>query len=99
MGLQTQISKRGKKVWWEKLKVEKMKILDSVLQGKIVKESYKEGATVVSLAKKYGVSTSAIHRWRQNSSSEGKIEVVTGWANSSIKMALNVKFITNNKWL
>ena len=51
-----------------------MKILDPNLKAKIVKETYKEGATVVSLAKKYGVSTSAIHRWRQNSSSEEKIE-------------------------
>ena len=51
-----------------------MKILDPNLKGKIVKESYKEGVTVVSLAKKYGVSTSAIHRWRQSSISEEKIE-------------------------
>ena len=45
-----------------------MKILDQNLKAKIVQESYKEGATVVSLAKKYGVSTSAIHRWRQSTS-------------------------------
>lgn len=51
-----------------------MKILDPNLKAKIVKESHKEGATVVSIAKKYGVSTSAIHRWRQGSSSEEKIE-------------------------
>jgi transposase-like protein len=51
-----------------------MKILDPNLKGKIVKESYKEGVTVVSLSKKYGVSTSAIHRWRQSSNSEEKIE-------------------------
>ena len=51
-----------------------MKILDPNLKAKIVKESHKEGATVVSLAKKYGVSTSAIHRWRQSSSSEEKNE-------------------------
>ena len=51
-----------------------MKILDQNLKAKIVQESYKEGATVVSLAKKYGVSTSAIHRWRQSTSSEEKIE-------------------------
>ena len=47
-----------------------MKILDQNLKAKIVQESYKEGATVASLAKKYGVSTSAIHRWRQSTSSE-----------------------------
>ena len=40
----------------------------------IVQESYKEGATVASLAKKYGVSSNAIHRWRQSTSSEEKIE-------------------------
>jgi transposase-like protein len=40
-----------------------MKILDLSSKAKIVKESYEEGCTVVSLAKKYGVSTSAIHRW------------------------------------
>ena len=51
-----------------------MKILDQNLKAKIVQESYKEGATVVSLAKKYGISTSAIHRWRQSNSSEEKIE-------------------------
>ena len=51
-----------------------MKILDQNLKAKIVQEPYKEGATVVSLAKKYGVSTSAIHRWRQSSGSEDKIE-------------------------
>ena len=51
-----------------------MKILDQNLKAKIVQESYKEGATVASLAKKYGVSTSAIDRWRQSSSSEEKIE-------------------------
>jgi len=51
-----------------------MKILDQNLKAKIVQESYKEGATVAILAKKYGVSTSAIDRWRQSSSSEEKIE-------------------------
>ena len=51
-----------------------MKILDRNMKAKIVQESYKEGATVVSLAKKYGVSTSAIHRWRQGSSSGEKME-------------------------
>ena len=51
-----------------------MKILDPSSKAKIVKESYEEGCTVVSLAKKYGVSTSAIHRWRQSSSSEEKME-------------------------
>ena len=51
-----------------------MKILDSNLKAKIVRESYEEGCTVSSLAKKYGVSTSAIHRWRKSSSSEEKIE-------------------------
>ena len=51
-----------------------MKILDASSKAKIVKESYKEGATVTSLSKKYGVSTSAIHRWRRSSSSEEKIE-------------------------
>ena len=51
-----------------------MKILGPNLKAKIVQESYKEGGIVVSLAKKYGVSTSAIHRWRQSSSSEEKIE-------------------------
>ena len=51
-----------------------MKILDPNSKAKIVKESYKEGATVRSLAKKYGVSTSAIHRWRQCSNSEEKME-------------------------
>ena len=51
-----------------------MKILDPSSKAKIVRESYEEGCTVVSLAKKYGVSTSAIHRWRQSSSSEEKIE-------------------------
>ena len=51
-----------------------MKILDPSSKTKIVRESYEEVCTVASLAKKYGVSTSAIHRWRQNSSSEAKIE-------------------------
>ena len=51
-----------------------MKILDQNLKAKIVQESYKESATVASLAKKYGVSTSAIDRWRQSSSSEEKME-------------------------
>ena len=51
-----------------------MKILDPSSKAKIVKESYEEGCTVVSLAKKYGVSTSAIHRWRQSSSSKEKME-------------------------
>jgi len=51
-----------------------MKILDPSSKAKIVKESYKEGCTVVSLAKKYGVSTSAIHRWRQGSGGEEKME-------------------------
>ena len=51
-----------------------MKILDPNLKAKIVKESHKEGATVVSIAKKYGVSTSAIHRWRQGSGGERKME-------------------------
>lgn len=47
-----------------------MKILDPSSKAKIVQESYKEGATVTSLAKKYGVSTSAIHRWKQGSGGE-----------------------------
>ena len=51
-----------------------MKILDPSSKAKIVKESYEEGSTVVSLAKKYGVSTSAIHRWRQGSRGEEKME-------------------------
>ena len=51
-----------------------MKILDRDTKSKIVRESYEEGATVVSIAKKYGVSTSAIHRWRQSISSEKKME-------------------------
>ena len=51
-----------------------MKILDLNLKAKIARESYEEGCTVASLAKKYGVSTSAIHRWRQSSSSEEKME-------------------------
>ena len=51
-----------------------MKILDPSSKAKIVRESYEEGCTVASLAKKYGVSTSAIHRWRQSSSGEEKIE-------------------------
>ena len=51
-----------------------MKILDRSSKTKIVRESYEEGCTVASLAKKYGVSTSAIHRWRQSSSGEEKIK-------------------------
>ena len=51
-----------------------MKILDPSSKTKIVRESYEEGCTVASLAKKYGVSTSAIHRWRKSSSSEEKLE-------------------------
>ena len=51
-----------------------MKILDPSSKAKIVKESYEEGCTVASLAKKYGVSTSAIHRWRQGSGGEEKME-------------------------
>ena len=51
-----------------------MKILDPSSKTKIVRESYEEGCTVASLAKKYGVSTSAIHRWRQSSSSKEKME-------------------------
>ena len=51
-----------------------MKILDPSSKTKIVRESYEEGCTVASLAKKYGVSTSAIHRWRQGSSVEEKME-------------------------
>ena len=43
-----------------------MKILDASSKAKIVRESYEEGCTVASLAKKYGVSTSAIHKWRQS---------------------------------
>ena len=51
-----------------------MKILDPSSKAKIVKESYEEGCTVLSLAKKYGASTSTIHRWRQGSGNEGKMQ-------------------------
>lgn len=51
-----------------------MKILDPNSKAKIVRESYEEGCTVTSLAKKYGVSTSSIHKWRKSSSSEEKME-------------------------
>ena len=52
-----------------------MKILDSISKAKIVRESYDEGCTVISLAKKYGVSTSAIHKWRQSIGRDEKMEV------------------------
>ena len=51
-----------------------MKNLDPSSKAKIVQESYKKGASVTSLAKKYGVSTSAIHRWRQGSGGEVKMQ-------------------------
>ena len=42
-----------------------MQITNSTQKAKILDESYKNGCSVTMLAKKYGISESTIHRWRE----------------------------------
>jgi transposase-like protein len=42
-----------------------MKMINSTQKARILDESYKNGGSVATLAKKHGISEGTIHRWRE----------------------------------